>query len=195
MCRVIESEVEATLVATILDSSVGVDAQVLNAATGSGDTKFFANTDVASNDATLGVQAGESLNGVTDGTFYFSSYADGTQFVATDIGIGQWVVAVEGASTSTDLSYMIAAPSVDISIDTLDSTTNLPIEITVQSSGTDITNNGDGSYTLKAGGRYKLVADLAWTVDGGEVINPNMRWYNVTTSSFFGSESYFQDFA
>lgn len=90
-------------VATIIDSSGGAVTETLSAANGSGVVRFFANEDVLTNPATLAVQPGESLNGVVDGTFSFDSYDDGTQFRATDTGVGQWYVEIDGAATKDEL--------------------------------------------------------------------------------------------
>lgn len=91
--------------ATILDSSAGVDAQTLVNATGTGSVIFFVNGDTQVNDATLAPASGESLNGVVDGVFNFSNYPDNTQFIATDVANGEWVIAVEGANTQLDKPY------------------------------------------------------------------------------------------
>ena len=95
-------------VATIIDSSGGAVTETLAAANGSGVVRFFANEDVLTNPATLAVQPGESLNGVVDGTFSFDTYEDGTQFRATDTGVGQWYVEIDGAAVSEDLIYAYA---------------------------------------------------------------------------------------
>lgn len=92
------------LTATKIDSSGGATDEVLDASTNLGAVRLFTNIDVASNTAALSVQAGETLNGVTDAEFLFSNYANGTQFRADEVA-GGWVVSVVGSATSTDKSF------------------------------------------------------------------------------------------
>jgi hypothetical protein len=86
------------LTSTKIDSSGGASVETLAASTNLGAVKLFTNIDVT-NSASLTVQAGETLNGVTDGTFLFSNYTAGTQFRADEVN-GGWVVSVAGASTT-----------------------------------------------------------------------------------------------
>ena len=86
---------------TLINSSAGVVTETLPASTGAGAVRFYTNIDVT-NTATLAVQPGETLNGVTDGTFLFSNYVAGTQFRADEV-TGGWVVSVVGASAQTGL--------------------------------------------------------------------------------------------
>ena len=95
------SPLSASAVAVKLNSVSGVDTQALGNATGSGEIIFYVNEDINSNAAILTVPSGQSLNGVTNGTFSFSNYADGTQFRVDDSAPGEWVVSVAGASQQT----------------------------------------------------------------------------------------------
>lgn len=98
--------------AILLDSSAGDDNKTLPSATGSGNILFYANKDVSANNAYLVPQVGESINGVTytgsnlTSMFKFHTYSNGTQFIATDVGTGQWVIAVEGTSTQDTGLYL-----------------------------------------------------------------------------------------
>ena len=56
---------------TKIDSSGGAVVETLDASTNEGIVKLFTNIDVSSNAATLAVSSGDTLNGVTDGTFNF----------------------------------------------------------------------------------------------------------------------------
>ncbi len=86
---------------TVIDSSAAPVAEALPAATGSGAILFYSNEDVT-NTASLAPASGEQLNSVVDATFLFSNYAAGTQFQATDVGPGQWVVSVVGEGVTLD---------------------------------------------------------------------------------------------
>ena len=105
VCRVVSHSVAVSAEATLIDSSGGVVTETLPAASGSGSVLFYANADVTNNTATLAVQPGESLRGVTDGTFLFSNYADGTQFRVDDVAAGEWVVSVVGEATQNTKPY------------------------------------------------------------------------------------------
>jgi len=80
-----------------IDASASAVTETLSASADAATIRQFVNIDVT-NTATLAVQAGETLNRVTDGTFLFSSYAAGTQFRADEV-TGGWVVSVVGVGT------------------------------------------------------------------------------------------------
>ena len=87
--------------ATKVDAGAGAFTETLAASTNSGTVRLFTNIDVA-NSATLFVQSGETLNGVTDGTFLFSNYTSGTQFRADEVA-GGWVVSISGSTDQISL--------------------------------------------------------------------------------------------
>lgn len=117
----LEFVVAADVLATLINASAATVVETLPGATGTGATRFYATKDVT-NQATITVQSGESLNGAADGVFYVSNYTAGTQFVATDVGAGEWVIAVEG-SPGTMAPLVIP---VDVTtITQIGSTTNL----------------------------------------------------------------------
>ncbi|MEM9526920.1 MAG: hypothetical protein AAGA31_09945, partial [Bacteroidota bacterium] len=93
----------ASVLTTYIDSSAAPTVETLSASTVSGVVRLFTNQDVT-NTATLAVQSGETLNGITDGTFLFSNYSEGTQFRADEVN-GGWVVSVGGAPSNTDVPY------------------------------------------------------------------------------------------
>ena len=92
--------------ATLINSSAGAVVETLPAATGGGTVVFFTNQDVT-NTGTLAVASGESLNGVTDGTFLFSNYASGTQFRVDDVAAGEWVVSVVGVVVAAEMGWSV----------------------------------------------------------------------------------------
>lgn len=146
---------------TVIDSSAAAVTETLGASGNTGQIKFYVNDDVT-NTATLAVQSGETLNGVTDGTFLFSNYAAGTQFRADEV-TGGWVVSVVGASTQTSLYVGVfenqingaTAPS-NNSIINWGATLDTVYEATAD---TTPTYNGDGTWTLPEG-RWELMAVL-----------------------------------
>lgn len=92
------------LITTYVDSSAAATTETFEASTATGVVRLFTNQDLT-NTATLAVQPGETLNGVTDGTFLFSNYAAGTQFRADEV-TGGWVVSVTGVANQKSLSYV-----------------------------------------------------------------------------------------
>ena len=182
--------VDAAVEAILIDSSGGASVETLDAGTGSGQIIFFANDDVSSNTATLTVQAGESLNGVTDGVFYFSNYADGTQFRATDIGTGEWVVSVDGASTVAPIEVITATNTDIVGVSGAGS---FSYNSTNPTSGDAVIN--EVVYWDVAGLRHIRV-NMAWDTDsdvlfqinspllptGGEVISVNTLAYDTSQS-------------
>lgn len=161
--------VDAAVQSILVNSSGAVDSQVLPAAVGSGQINYYVNEDVMSNDATLTPQAGESLNGVTDGVFYFSNFPVGTQFRADDRGVGEWVVSVVGAANTESLHYYdIRGSLIDHTTTTTLTDTLIPLgslqsdtagSLTqnlyeydpngIRTSGTDLTIKNSGVYQLR----------------------------------------------
>jgi len=97
--------VNPSFVATRIDSSAAVVTETLAASLDAGNVRLFTNIDLT-NTATLAVQTGETLNGVTDATFLFSNYAVGTQFRVDEV-TGGWVVSVVGASTTLERNTVV----------------------------------------------------------------------------------------
>jgi len=104
-----EIEYGEVLAAVRIDSSAAATTETLGVSTNSGGVKLFTNIDLT-NTATLAVQSGETLNGITDGSFLFSNYPEGSQFRADEV-TGGWVVSVVGASNQTNLYYVSLATS------------------------------------------------------------------------------------
>jgi len=92
----------SAVTAVLLNTESGADTITLAASAGLGATSFYVNDSVSTNAAVLKVQSGETLNGAVDGSFNFSNYANGTEFIATEVS-GGWVVSVAGASQQTGL--------------------------------------------------------------------------------------------
>ena len=143
---------------TLIDSSAGAVTETLTASTGAGAISFFTNDNVT-NTATLAVQSGETLNGVTDGTFLFSNYASGTQFRADEVS-GGWVVSVVGASTQTNLAYgrasLSAATSGPSNTESLVALDTLDID-----SGDGVVEVANNGLRIPAGGGlFRVVAGL-----------------------------------
>ena len=93
---------------TRVDASAGVFTETLPAATGSEASILYTLVD-KTNAASLSVQSGEEVNNIVDGTFDFTQYPVGTQFLATDRATGEWDVAVVGASDNVETEFITAA--------------------------------------------------------------------------------------
>jgi len=124
-------------VATRIDSSLAPVNELLSASTDSGIVKLFTNIDVT-NLATLSVDAGQTLNGITDGTFLFSNYPAETQFRADEVA-GGWTVSVSGASTTQErMIYSLRGISlVDMSAQTSGGITTIDLGNMLPSVSTD----------------------------------------------------------
>ena len=148
---------------TVIDSSAGATVETLPAATGSGEIRYFVNHDVT-NSATLAVQAGESLQGVTDGTFLFSAYAAGTQFRVDDKAAGEWVVSVAGAGEQTDLhrASMIETAGAITELD------DNPFVFDSTRYAVGIASDpANGAFTIAQDGLYEFSFTCAWDEDDG----------------------------
>lgn len=144
---------------TKIDANAGVVLETLAASTNAGTVRLFTNIDLT-NAATLAVQSGETLNGVTDGTFLFSNYAAGTQFRADEVS-GGWVVSVVGANTQTDLEWGELYTTTSSTASFLGGTTVMGgVWSPTTDSGIQQTAEQDGTtpaFNLKAGKKYLLV--------------------------------------
>jgi len=97
------------------DASGGVFDWTLPSATGSQERRILISNDVASNNVTIKVQVGESLNDAIDGTF--TCQIDSQVLYAIDRAAGEWALQVLGAGASTSLGYAgIIQASTDASI-------------------------------------------------------------------------------
>lgn len=167
---------------TKIDSNAGTITETLSASTNAGIVKLFTNIDVT-NIATLAVQSGETLNGVTDGTFLFSNYTAGTQFRADEVS-GGWVVGVSGASTQSDLHWNLwhsTGGGADVSVAVgADIPWSTILDTSEQSTGSSVTDDGT-SITLPEG-RWELLADLQ---GNSSTSTPRYRWHDGT--NFVGS--------
>ena len=148
-----------------INSSGGAVNEVLPNATASESIIFYTNQDVSSNEAKLTVPVGESLNGVTDGEFFFSNYADGTQFRVDDKANGEWVVTVQGASVEQSLDrFFIRGVSPDMSFPN-DGVWRLAIDLSSLVDGNEqIVREYDPSglrtgstITIKNSGEYRIL--------------------------------------
>lgn len=92
------------------------------------------------------------------------------------------------------LSYSITTLGSDLVIDPFDQTNDIPIFTNVSSVGENIINNGDGTYTLLAGARYRLSSSLKIQGDGGELEN-TFAFYNLTDGVEIGVRGQFNDYA
>lgn len=98
-----------------LDSSAATVTETLEAGTGANQAVLYTNSDVQANPAILKVQAGETLNGVLNGEFRFSNYANGSQFIVTSDDAGSWNVSVMGApGTMSRVEVPVAATEVTL---------------------------------------------------------------------------------
>ena len=95
-----------------LDAVGGSFDFTLPAATGSQDRRLLLGDNVAgANNATIKVQAGEDLNGNTDGSFILN--VNGQVLLATDRVTGKWDLAVVGAASGTTLEvFNISSASI-----------------------------------------------------------------------------------
>lgn len=182
-----------------VDASAGGVTTYLPSSANSGAVRLYININV-DNSAGLDVQPGETLNGVVNSgfpsntIFTFSNYPVGTQFRVDEV-LGGWVISVVGTPSNSQLSHLLAIRSADIVIDTLDVGDAIPFDTEVSKIGSNISFDPlTGIFTLKAGGTYRLSADLSLTADGGE-IEDTYQFYNVNTSSFIGARGHFKDFA
>ncbi len=141
------------ITATKIDSSAAATEETLPAATGSGAVLLFANTDVT-NTATAVPQAGETLNGIVDGTFYFSNHAVGTQFRATDIAVGIWALSVDGAYEASVNPSVVETTSATGTLTQLTGTTWSESTSTNPAAGAIVLNTTYTQYTEENGIRY-----------------------------------------
>ena len=158
------------LASTKIDASAGAVTVLLDASTNNGVVRLFTNIDLT-NTATLAVQSGETLNGVTNGAFLFSNYDAGAQFRADEV-VGGWVVSVVGASGQKTLQktriYATTSQIIDATATVATGTGALITaaggtpEISFDAiginngNGADVANNAinitqDGIYDLSAG--------------------------------------------
>jgi len=84
-----------------LNASGGAFNFTLPTATGTQRRYIFVGETVSTNNVTLKVQVGESLNGILDGSYTVVS--DGEMVLAIDTGNGKWDLTVLGASSQTTL--------------------------------------------------------------------------------------------
>jgi hypothetical protein len=172
---------------TLVDSSASAQTITLPAATGSGQLLYYTNKAITST-ATLAVTSGDALNTVTNGTFLFSNYAVGTQFVVTDYATGKWTVAVEGVSTQSSLviaDYYLASGATAAASDAIFGGVWLTAPETAAMTG-GLTQVGQTpSFVLKAGKRYRLTGKFYAT---GFAIGTYIwsRWRNVTAGAYIG---------
>lgn len=169
---------------TKIDSSAAAVTETLEASASNNTVRLFVNTDVT-NTATLAVQAGETLNGVVDGTFLFSNYAVGTQFRADEVA-GGWVVSVVGASTQTDLNSIQISTSVPINNADQD---RYVFDETLFTIGSELTLDASGSITgLKANKTYKITTHLRTENGAGADGRSFFRVVDLTSGNNIGKE-------
>ena len=131
----------ATITEQGIYTAEGTNAAVsLYAATGSQDRVMVSST-LAGVGTVIGVQAGEELSGVTDGTY--TTQSDGELLLFVDNEVGKWTVQVVGASTQTTLQ---SGSSTTIVTGSTSSTT--PVNV--------------ATVRLRADGKYLLEAQTGW---------------------------------
>jgi len=150
----INADTGGDLQAIVIDSGAAVLTETLDASTGEGLVKLFVNDDVT-NLASLAVQTGETLNGVVDGTFFFSNYATGTQFRADEVN-GGWVVDVVGASTQTGLVYFHATQNGSGAMFTTAGVNLAGLENVTDPMGIATNATGVSDFVLPHAGRYRI---------------------------------------
>ena len=94
------------------------------------------------------------------------------------MSIGNVIQAIGAAAQSSSLKARLSAGT------SVSQNNPIPFDVTDFSIGSDITSDGAGTFTLKAGKTYKLTAYPRH--DGGSV-NTNQAWYNVTDATQFPS--------
>ena len=147
-------------VATIINSSGMAVQETLPPATGSGNIVFFVNHDII-NLATLQVSGmGQSLNGIDDGTFFFSNYSKGTQFRADDHAVGQWTISVFGDnSTSTlDRVYMSTGPAGMANTTQLLDLSDVSFDTGLEIDTNTIIDKTNDKLVIKQAGLYRVTA-------------------------------------
>lgn len=149
-----------------IDSSSSATIFTLDAATGANPGIVFTNASAQVNSASLAVQSGESLNGVTDGVFYFSNYGDRTQFLVTSPAAGEWAVSVMGASSFGARQTTVLDHTTEVTL--VSGATSLVFDTTALAAGT-IAINGL-SYYDEGSMRY-LNIDIALADDNPIVID------------------------
>lgn len=158
-----QEQIAEGLVTTYVDASVGVITETLAASTGAGNVRLFTNVDVT-NTATLAVASGETLNGVTDGTFLFSNYSRDTQFRVDEV-TGGWVVSVVGTSTEVEPNIIVSLEGVLPEFDMTDADDDYePFDLTSLATDTvtagydvDISNNViESGYSISPDGGVVL---------------------------------------
>ncbi len=123
-----------------IDSSGGAFTFTLPSDTPTIGIRFFTNDDVQSNLATLAVASGEYLNGILNGTFSFDAYDDGTQFIVTSTGAGEWICSIIGAFTPSPTvltdSYLFVGNGINVA-------TGVPLtgEASINNTGVITLNN------------------------------------------------------
>jgi hypothetical protein len=170
--------------AILFDSALATDAKNLPSATGSGAVLFYANKSVQANPATLAPFAGQRINDLAvNAVFTVSNYSDGTQFIATDVAPGKWVVAVAGDPVSEALARYSVCGVAD-SINLVNGANILPIGSLVsgdlESSGQLLANEHDplswrigNEITVSKSGRYRVDLNVVHTAD--PIVGPNAQ--------------------
>lgn len=137
-----------------LDASAAAFDFTLPAATGTQSRYMFISGDVATNAATIKVQAGETMNATTDGTFTMNS--NGEILLAVDRATGQWDVQVVGASSSTSLHYA----SREASLNSFSGTdTVITFDTDLDDTGAMITDTS--VITVQQDGKYSITFDVS----------------------------------
>ena len=175
----------ADVTPTLIDSSVGAVTETLTASTGTGAIRFFTNDNVT-NTATLAVQAGETLNGVTDGTFLFSNYASGTQFRADEV-TGGWVVSVVGASTQTDIARIEVGWTAPSNFKNASNYYEADDILFADPTGKLSLSNGYVTG-LEEGKTYRISGTIHKNATGSDTANYEIR--NVTANALIGKRIY-----
>jgi len=140
-----------------VDASGGAIALTLDAASGTGNTFLYSLVD-KTNQATVTVQAGEAVNGTTDGTFYLSNFDVGTTFMVVDRAAGNWDISVVGVNTNGESAVSL----VDLTDFTL--ATGSIVETTGAPGDGNVGLFNDGSCTIMRIGTQAIIT-LKTTID------------------------------
>jgi len=172
-----------------VDTSGGAEAFVLPTAVFPATDRVFLYTNIdVTNTAELSVEWNlDTLNGVVDGTFLFSNYPAGTQFMVSEIA-GGWTVAVIGAAEQSDLFYEDKVGSGASQAPAAAWAQLLDFSIDIPYAGTwevsfDIGTNG----VVTGGGQSGSPVARIWDVTDGVIIPGSLTYLTKVHRSFNGS--------
>ena len=151
-----------------MDASGAAFDFTLPVATGTQKRYMLVGEDVATNNTTVKVQAGEALNGVTNGTFTMAS--NGETLLAIDRANGAWDLSVVGAAQSKSL-HSVSRSMTNTSFAGFDDP--VIFDTTNDDTGGLITNSS--VITVVQDGKYAISIDTSFDFDEATNSNRFMR--------------------